>query len=252
MKELNDAQLMRYSRQIMLPQVDIAGQEKLLNATALVIGVGGLGSPVALYLASAGVGRLVLVDDDQVDLSNLQRQIIHRENAIDADKVESAAATIAELNHTTGVECISARPDANELAKLVARADVVVDCSDNFTTRFALNECCVAQLTPLVSGAAIRFEGQVSVFDSRQADAPCYRCLYQPQPDENLSCSASGVLAPLVGIIGSVQALEAVKLLAGIGEPLVGRVQFYDALTGSWREMRLPRDPRCPVCSDRD
>ncbi|MDO3386075.1 molybdopterin-synthase adenylyltransferase MoeB [Gilvimarinus sp. SDUM040013] len=250
MKELTDSQLLRYSRQIMLPQMDVVGQERLLNATALVLGVGGLGSPVALYLASAGVGRLILVDDDDVELSNLQRQIAHSCAAIGQPKVESAAASVHRLNPDVQLELIGERPSAAKLQQLVDSADVVVDCSDNFSTRFQLNECCVTALTPLVSGAAIRLEGQVSVFDSRQPEAPCYRCLYQPQPDESLSCSASGVLAPLVGTIGSVQALEAVKLLTGIGQPLVGRVQFYDALSSSWREMRLPKDPQCPVCGD--
>ncbi|WP_442903743.1 HesA/MoeB/ThiF family protein [Gilvimarinus sp. 1_MG-2023] len=234
----------------MLPQMDIAGQQALLAATVLVMGVGGLGSPVALYLASAGVGRLLLVDDDKVELSNLQRQIAHSTDAIDQTKVASAAESVHRLNPDTQLELIDQRPDREPLTALVARADVVVDCTDNFTTRFLLNECCVAQATPLVSGAAIRLEGQVSVFDSRQSDAPCYRCLYPPQADENLSCSASGVLAPLVGVIGSVQAVETIKLLTGIGETLAGRVQFYDALTGRWREMRLPRDPECPVCSE--
>lgn len=252
MTELDDQQLLRYSRQIMLPQMDIAGQQALLKATVLILGLGGLGSPVALYLACAGVGRLILVDDDQVELSNLQRQIAHAQDAIGKSKVVSAAESVHRLNRDVQLELICERPEPETLAGLVAGADVVVDCCDNFSTRFLLNECCVRHVKPLVSGAAIRFEGQVSVFDRRQPNAPCYRCLYAPQADEELSCSASGVLAPLVGVVGSVQALETIKLLTGVGQTLSGRVQFYDGLTGHWREMRLPQDPSCPVCGCKD
>ncbi|MDO6564885.1 molybdopterin-synthase adenylyltransferase MoeB [Amphritea sp. 1_MG-2023] len=245
---LNDDQLLRYSRQIMLPEVDIAGQEAWLAATVLIIGVGGLGSPVAMYLAAAGVGRLVLVDDDCVELTNLQRQIVHRSATIGWSKVASAKDTLAALNPDIQVATINARLTDAELAKQVAEADLVVDCSDNFVTRFALNEACVKHKTPLISGAAIRLEGQVSVFDSRQDDAPCYRCLYRDGDEESLTCAESGVLAPLVGIIGSVQAMEALKVLAGVGEPLVGKLLLLDGRHMEWRTLKLRRDPECPCC----
>ena len=245
---MNDEQLLRYSRQIMLPEVDIAGQEKLLAARVLVVGLGGLGSPVAMYLAAAGVGRLVLADFDRVDLSNLQRQIVHSTERIGASKVASAAATLRGLNPGAAVTALEERLSDQHLLREVRAADVVVDCSDNFTTRFALNRACVAQRTPLVSGAAIRLEGQVAVFDSRVEEGGCYRCLYQAGEDENLSCAESGVLAPLVGIVGSVQALETIKLLLGFGEPLRGRLLILDAKTMTWRELKLSRDRQCPVC----
>lgn len=249
---LNDDQLLRYSRQIMLPEVDIAGQEAWLNASVLIIGVGGLGSPVAMYLAAAGVGRLVLVDDDQVELTNLQRQIIHRTATIGQAKVDSAKATIAELNPDTEVVVINARLDESALEQQVAECDLVVDCCDNFTTRFAVNAACVKHKTPLVSGAAIRLEGQVAVFDPRRENAPCYRCLYRDGDEENLTCSESGVLAPLVGIIGSVQAMEALKVLADLGEPLVGRLLLLDSRHMDWRTLKLRRDPECPCCGDKN
>ncbi|WP_299201170.1 molybdopterin-synthase adenylyltransferase MoeB [uncultured Amphritea sp.] len=249
---LNDDQLLRYSRQIMLPEVDIAGQEAWLKASVLIIGVGGLGSPVAMYLAAAGVGRLVLVDDDQVELTNLQRQIVHRTETIGMAKVDSAKATLAALNPDTDVVAINARLDAAALEKQVSESDLVVDCCDNFTTRFAVNAACVKHKTPLVSGAAIRLEGQVAVFDPRSEDAPCYRCLYRDGDEENLTCSESGVLAPLVGIIGSVQAMEALKVLAGLGEPLVGRLLLLDGRHMDWRTLTLRRDPECPCCGDKN
>ncbi|WP_428036493.1 molybdopterin-synthase adenylyltransferase MoeB [Amphritea sp.] len=248
---LNDDQLLRYSRQIMLPEVDIAGQEAWLNASVLIIGVGGLGSPVAMYLAASGVGRLVLVDDDQVELTNLQRQIVHRTETIGMAKVDSAKATLAALNPDTQVVAINARLDAAALEKQVSESDLVVDCCDNFTTRFAVNAACVKHKTPLVSGAAIRLEGQVAVFDSRREDAPCYRCLYRDGDEENLTCAESGVLAPLVGIIGSVQAMEALKVLADLGEPLVGRLLLLDGRHMDWRTLTLRRDPECPCCGDK-
>lgn len=251
MSQLSDQQLLRYSRQILLPELDVAGQQKLLNGRVMIVGLGGLGSPVALYLAAAGVGKLILVDDDVVDQSNLQRQIAHTEAQIDEAKVTSAAASIERINSMVAVTTLQERPGRERLAELLADVDAVVDCSDNFTTRFLLNQVCAEQRTPLVSGAAIRMEGQVTVFDFRRDDSPCYRCLYPPQADEDLSCAASGVMAPLVGVIGSVQALETIKVLTGIGTPLVGRVQFYDALHSQWREIRLQRDPGCPVCSER-
>lgn len=248
MAELTDNQLLRYSRQIMLGELDIAGQEALLNSQVLIVGAGGLGAPVALYLAAAGVGKLIIADDDSVDLSNLQRQIIHTSGRIGQSKVESARAQLAEVNPDVQVRALNERLSPERLAELLPEVQAVVDCSDNFTTRFAINQACVQHKVPLVSGAAIRLEGQLAVFDPRQPNSPCYRCLYQEQNDENLSCAASGVLAPLVGVIGSAQAVETLKLLAGFGKSLAGRIQFYDAATGQWREMRLPRDPDCPVC----
>ncbi|MBU2963949.1 molybdopterin-synthase adenylyltransferase MoeB [Amphritea sp. 2_MG-2023] len=247
---LNDDQLLRYSRQIMLPEVDIAGQEAWLKSTVLIIGVGGLGSPVAMYLAAAGVGRLVLVDDDKVELTNLQRQIIHRTETIGQPKVASAKAALAALNPDIQVEAIDGRLEGEALEQQVIAADLVVDCSDNFATRFALNDACVKHKTPLVSGAAIRLEGQVAVFDSRRDDAPCYRCLYRDGDEESLTCADSGVLAPLVGIIGSVQAMEALKVLADIGEPLVGKLLLLDGRHMDWRTLKLRRDPECPCCAD--
>lgn len=249
---LSDEQLLRYSRQIMLADVDIAGQEAWLNATVLIVGLGGLGSPVAIYLAAAGVGRLVLVDDDQVDLSNLQRQIVHTTARIGEPKVNSAAQALQAINPDVQIEAITQRLEGEALEALVSRVDLVVDCCDNFTTRFALNRACVAQRTPLVSGAAIRMEGQVAVYDPRRDDSPCYQCLYKPGDEENLTCSQSGVLAPLVGIIGSVQAMEALKVLAGIGESLVGRLLILDGRIMEWRSLRLKKDKCCPICGGGD
>lgn len=251
MNEMNDDQLLRYSRQIMLPSVDIDGQAALLDARVVIVGLGGLGAPVAMYLAAAGVGTLVLIDDDIVELSNLQRQVIHHTRAIGQSKVASAAASINAINPDIKVHTHCTRLTSDNLAALLGGAQVLVDCSDNFSTRFALNAAAVARQVPLVSGAAIRLEGQVAVFDSRDPASPCYRCLYDEQSDENLSCAESGVLAPLVGVIGSMQALETIKLLAGIGDGLIGRLQLYDARKSAWREMRLPRDPECPVCKNR-
>ncbi len=246
-KAMNDDQLLRYSRHIMLPDLDIEGQEKLLASHALIIGLGGLGSPVAMYLAAAGVGELTLVDFDSVDLSNLQRQIAHSSERIGVNKAQSAAQTLSALNPDINIHVIEQRLDGERLQQLVAGVNLVLDCTDNFATRFAINAACVAARVPLVSGAAIRLEGQVSVFDSRQPNSPCYRCLYEESTDD-LTCAANGVLAPLVGVIGSLQALEALKLLAGFGDSLAGRLQLFDARRGQWREMKLPRDPECPVC----
>jgi len=245
---MNDEQLLKYSRQIMLPQVDIEGQEAILASRVLIVGLGGLGCPVALYLAAAGVGELVLADFDKVDLSNLQRQIAHGQADIGSLKVESAAASIAEINPETSVVCLPRRLADDALLQQVASANLVLDCSDNFTTRQAINRACVATKTPLVSGAAIRMEGQVAVFDSRHVDSPCYHCLYAVDGDENLSCSENGVLAPLVGVIGSVQALEALKVLGDFGRPLRGRLLMLDAYSMEWRSLRLARDPECSVC----
>lgn len=245
---MNDEQLLRYSRQIMLPQWDIAGQEKILNSRVLIVGLGGLGCPVAMYLAAAGVGQLVLADFDEVDLSNLQRQIAHGSADIGTLKAVSAQNTLKTLNDTVETVVITERLDEMRLHDETKSADVVVDCSDNFSTRHAINRACVSSGTPLVSGAAIRFEGQVAVFDPRDEEAPCYRCLYAEESDENLSCSESGVISPLVGVIGSMQALETLKVLAGVGQTLTGKLLMFDGLSADWRTLKLPRDPACPVC----
>ena len=245
---MNDQELLRYSRQILLPEIDVAGQEKIIASRVLIIGVGGLGSPVAMYLAAAGVGHLVLVDDDKVDLSNLQRQIVHTNDMIGTAKVSSAAQQLAKLNPTIQTTNIDRRLTIDELQEQIEAADVVIDCSDNFSTRFAINKTCVQSQTPLVSGAAIRLEGQIAVFDPRRADSPCYNCLYDEIDDSQLSCSQNGVLSSLVGIIGSIQATETLKLLAEFGEPLIGRLLLLDAKTMSWQELKLKKDPTCPVC----
>jgi molybdopterin/thiamine biosynthesis adenylyltransferase len=244
---MNDAELLRYSRQIMLPQVDVAGQEKLLSAKVLIVGLGGLGSPIALYLAAAGVGHLVLADHDTVDLSNLQRQIAHQITSVGKAKVESAAATIHAINPDTRVTTIRERLAGEALAHAIAGADFVLDGTDNFLVRYAINDACFAAGKPLVSGAAIRMEGQVCVFDPRVSDSPCYRCLYPSGDDTALNCSENGVAAPLVGIIGTVQAMEAFKLITGIGESLVGYVLYLDALSMEWHKLRLRRNPGCPI-----
>lgn len=242
---MEDDKLLQYSRQIMLPEIDITGQQILLNSRALIIGLGGLGSPVAMYLAAAGVGNLVLVDDDKVELSNLQRQIIHNLSALGQSKTDSAAATLQQLNPDCRLELVAHRLNDQELAEQVAQADVVLDCSDNFATRFAVNRACVAHRTPLVSGAAIRWEGQVAVFDGQ----PCYHCLYGESGEPEDTCSTNGVLAPVVGIIGSIQAVEAIKLLTMAGIPLNGRLLLMDALSMEWRSLKLNPDPNCPVCA---
>ncbi|WP_315980860.1 molybdopterin-synthase adenylyltransferase MoeB [Aliamphritea spongicola] len=249
---LDDAQLLRYSRQIMLPEVEIGGQEAWLNSTVLVLGVGGLGSPVAMYLAAAGVGKLILVDDDKVELTNLQRQIAHGTEDIGSAKVASAAATLASINPDIEIETVEQRLSPDDLGEWVQKVDLVLDCTDNFDTRFGVNQACVTHKKPLVSGSAIRLEGQVAVFDPRQDDSPCYRCLYREGSDENLTCSESGVLAPLVGIIGSVQAMEALKVLASVGTPLVGKLLLLDARYMEWRSLKLKRDPQCPCCGKND
>ena len=247
---MTDDQLLRYSRHILLPQIGIEGQESLLAGHALVIGAGGLGSPAALYLATAGVGRISLADDDQVDLTNLQRQILHRNASVGMPKAESARRTIAEYNPEVNVIALASRAEGALLDELVAAADVVLDCCDNFATRHALNRACVRLKKPLVSGAAIRFDGQVSVFDLRLPDAPCYHCLFPEAQDlEETRCAVMGVFAPLTGIIGAVQAAEALKLLAGIGQSLNGRLLLLDGLTMEWRQVRLKKDSTCPVCA---
>ena len=244
---MDDQELLRYSRQIMLPEIDMAGQQRLLDAKALIIGLGGLGSPAAMYLAAAGIGALTLVDHDHVDIGNLQRQIAHRTQDIGRKKVDSAAETLTAINPLCRVTPVARKLDPDGLSEAVDVADVVLDCSDNFATRFAVNAACVDAETPLVSGAAIRWEGQVSVFAGGRGQ-PCYRCLYATGDEPEESCSANGVVAPLVGIIGATQAAEAIKLLTGAGHTLAGRLLILDALEMEWRTLRLKKDPACPVC----
>lgn len=248
---MDDQQLLRYSRQILLPQIGVEGQQRLLDAHIALIGAGGLGSPVAMYLASAGVGRLTIADHDDVDLSNLQRQILHSSHDLGRPKVESAKERLATLNPDVDVLTLNTRIDAAQLQDLAQQADVIVDASDNFVTRFAVNAACVANRTPLVSGAAIRMEGQLSVFIPSRPDSPCYRCLYREGEEPDQTCTDNGVLAPVVGVIGSLQALEALKLLTGIGETLCGRLLVFDGLNQDWRSIGLSRDPDCPVCAGR-
>ena len=245
---LSDQELLRYSRQILLQQVDIDGQLKLKNSRVLIVGVGGLGSPVALYLAAAGVGELHLADFDRVDLTNLQRQIIHDTDSVGEHKVDSALRRLSAINPEIKLVAHRSALQADSLAHAVAAVDLVLDCCDNFSTREAVNAACVAARKPLVSGAAIRLEGQLSVFDSRQATSPCYHCLYGHGSEDELTCSEAGVIGPLVGLVDSLQALEALKVLAGFGEPLVGRLLLIDALSTRFRELRVKRDPACRVC----
>lgn len=245
---LNDEELLRYSRQILLAQVDIDGQLRLKGSRALIVGLGGLGSPVALYLAAAGVGELHLADFDTVDLTNLQRQVMHDTAAVGLSKVDSAMARLQAINPQVALVAHHQALDEDSLAQAVGAVDLVLDCCDNFATREAVNAACVAAGKPLVSGAAIRLEGQLSVFDPRNPLSPCYHCLYGHGSEAELTCSEAGVLGPLVGLVGSLQALEALKLLAGFGEPLVGRLLLVDALGTRFRELRVKRDPACSVC----
>lgn len=249
---LDDARLTRYARHILLDELGIEGQERLLAARALIVGAGGLGSPAALYLAAAGVGRITLVDDDVVELSNLQRQILHTMAGLGRPKAESGRDALLALNPDVRVRALVERLDESRLRELVLDADVVLDCSDNFATRHAINRACVAARKPLVSGAAIKFSGQISVYDLRDADAPCYHCLFPEADDvEELRCATTGVLGPLVGMVGSIQAAEAIKVIAGMGEPLVGRLLSVDALRMQWHTIRFRRDPGCPACARR-
>ena len=249
---MHDDQLLRYSRHILLNEVGLEGQQKLLAAHVLLIGAGGLGSPVALYLAAAGVGHITLCDNDAVDLTNLQRQIAHQTSAIGRNKAESAAQTAQGINPTVQITALAQRADAALLAQAVAQADVVIDASDNFATRHAINRACVAHGKPLVSGAAVRFDGQVSVFDLRQETAPCYHCLFPESADaDEMRCAENGVFAPLVGMIGCTQAAEALKLLIGCGTTLNGQLLLLNSLDMTWRSVRLKRDPDCPVCAGR-
>ena len=245
---MNDDELLRYSRQIMLPALGIEGQQRLQAARVMIIGLGGLGSPAAMYLAAAGVGTLDLADDDAVDLSNLQRQILHTTNSIGQAKTASAKLGLQALNPLVQFRLHDRRLHGEALTVALKDVDLVLDCSDNFATRFALNQACQTTGTPLVSGAAIRWEAQITVFDGRPG-GPCYRCLYPEAGEEDETCSANGVIAPLVGIIGAAQALEAIKLLCGVGESLAGRLLTFDALRMQWHELRLRSDPNCPVCA---
>ena len=249
---MNDDQLLRYSRHVLLNEIGIEGQRRLLDSHALVIGAGGLGSPVALYLGTAGVGHITIVDHDTVDLTNLQRQIAHNLARVGQPKAASAAQTIAAINPEVRVTALHERADLARLASLVAAADVVLDCSDNFATRHAVNAACVAAAKPLVSGAAIGFDGQISVYDVRGSANPCYACLFPPEAAfEEVRCATMGVFAPLVGIIGTMQAAEALKLLAGVGTSLAGRLQMLDGRAMEWTEIRLPRNLECSVCRTR-
>ncbi len=249
---MNDDQLLRYSRHILLDELGIEGQRRLLAARALVIGAGGLGSPVALYLGSAGVGSITIVDHDTVDLTNLQRQIAHDLSRVGVGKADSASRSIAAINPDVQVVALRERADSARLDALVSGADVVIDCSDNFETRHAVNAACVAHAIPLVSGAAIGFDAQIGVYDSRGPTLPCYACVFPPSAAyEEQRCATMGVFAPLVGIIGSMQAAEALKLLAGVGTSLAGRLQMLDARSMEWTELKVARDPACTVCATR-
>ena len=247
---MNDKQLLRYSRHILLPQIGYEGQDKLVNSHVLIVGAGGLGSPVALYLAAGGVGTLTICDFDVVDLTNLQRQVVHTTAAVGINKAVSAQQTLATINPDATVHIVTKKSTSQEFSKLITEADVVIDCSDNFATRYLLNTLCVQLKKPLVSGAAIGFEGQVTVFDMRNDGSPCYHCLFPDNgEDTEMRCADNGVFAPLVGMIGATQAAEAMKLLMGIGESLQGRLLLLDVLTMQWREIKLSKDPECKVCN---
>lgn len=249
---MDDQDLLRYSRHILLDEFGVEAQQKLKRSRALIVGAGGLGSPVALYLASAGIGHITVCDGDAVDLTNLQRQIAHRVARIGVNKAQSAATAMAEINPTIEVEVITQRLDAETLLQQVAQADVVLDCSDNFATRDVVNRACVAAMKPLVSGAAIRFDGQVSVFDMRDREAPCYACLFPADArGEDVACAVMGVFAPLTGIVGTIQAAEAIKVLTGIGSTLSGRLMMISTLDMRFHEVRVTRDPHCAVCATR-
>lgn len=247
---MNDQQLLRYSRQIMLPQVDIEGQQKLLAAKVLIVGAGGLGSPASIYLAAAGIGQITIYDDDEVDLSNLQRQIAHHTNDIGTDKVISTQNTLKNLNPDVKVIAVKQRLEGKLLKKAVENADIVLDCCDNFSTRFAVNAACVEHKTALVSGAAIRFEGQITVFTPGFYDSPCYNCLYSDNGEEMINCASNGVIAPVTGIVGSIQAMEAIKLIMNIGKTLTGRLLLLDGLSMQWNEMKLRKNESCPTCKN--
>ena len=247
---MNDKQLLRYSRHILLPQIEYAGQEKLTQSHVLIVGAGGLGAPAALYCAASGVGKLTICDFDTVDLTNLQRQIIHTTQSVGINKALSAQQTIYEINPEVNVIAVQQKSTEAEFTELAAKADVVIDCSDNFATRYALNRVCIALKKPLVSGAAVGFEGQITVYDFRHQASPCYHCLFPDTgSDQEMRCTDNGVFAPLVGMIGTTQAAEALKLIMNIGESLQGRLLLLDALSMQWRTIKLARDPKCEVCA---
>ena len=248
---MQDDVLLRYSRQIMLPELDYSGQEKLTNSHALILGVGGLGSPASMYLAAAGVGTLTLVDDDTVELSNLQRQIAHRESSIGQNKAQSAKATLAQLNRHTHIQTITSRLDEAALRTQVEQADVVLDCTDNFASRLLTNQICVKQQTPLVSAAAIRWEGQLMVIDPNDPESACYECIYGHEQNQNLSCSETGVMSPVVGLLGVWQALEAIKVLSGVGKTLTNQLHIFDGFVGQWQKLNTKRNSQCGCCSHR-
>ena len=245
---MNDHELLRYSKQIMLPQIDVEGQQKIIDSTMLIIGMGGLGSPSALYLAAAGVGHLIIADFDQVELSNLQRQIIHRTDDIGDDKVNSAKAKLLELNPNITVTVANEIMHSDNLAFLIKDVDIVLDGTDNFESRFEINKACVECHKPLISAAVIRFEGQISVFKGYEVDQPCYQCLYSEQGDGRESCVENGVLAPVAGLVGTIQALQAIKVLLGIGDQLCGALLLIDGLDLSFRKVKIAKDSECSIC----
>lgn len=245
---MNDNDLLRYSRHIFLPEMDLEGQQALLNSRILIIGLGGLGSPVLQYLAASGIGHLLLVDDDTVELSNVQRQICHGNDDVGKSKVQSALEEIQRINPTINVAGFEQKADVDFLQQHLPTVDLVIDCSDNFAIRYLINEACLAHKTPWVSGAAVALQGQVICFDPRIAELPCYRCLYPQANEEQVNCSSSGILAPVVGVIGTLQALEAIKIIAKIGNPILGRLQTFDALEGQWRSWGLHKDDACASC----
>lgn len=246
--QLTDEELLRYSRQILLNEVDIAGQLRLKASSALIVGLGGLGSPVALYLAAAGIGRLVLADYDKVDITNLQRQVIYELKNVQQSKVAAAQQRLLALNPQLQIEQITLPISEDNIASLVSSVEVVVDCSDNFLTREQVNKACVVLRKPLVSGAAIRLQGQLTVFDKRQGDSPCYHCLFGEGSDEELTCSEAGILGPVVGVIGTLQALETIKLIVGFGQSPIGKLILFDASSSTFKEVSFKPDPHCKVC----
>jgi len=246
---MNDHELLRYSKQIMLPQIDIEGQQKINDSTILIIGMGGLGSPTALYLAAAGVGHIIIADFDQVELSNLQRQIIHNTSDIGDDKVNSAKSKLLELNPNITVTVVNEIMHSNNLASLIQDVDIVLDGTDNFESRFEINKACVECHKPLISAAVIRFEGQISVFKGYEVDQPCYQCLYSEQGNGRESCVENGVLAPVAGLVGTIQALQAIKVLLGIGDQLCGELLLIDGLDLSFRKVKIVKDSKCPICN---
>ena len=245
---MNDHELLRYSKQIMLPQIDVEGQQKIIDSTMLIIGMGGLGSPTALYLAAAGVGHLIIADFDQVELSNLQRQIIHRTADIGEDKVDSAKAKLLELNPNITVTVVNEIMHSDNLASLIKDVDIVLDGTDNFESRFEINKACVECHKPLISAAVIRFEGQISVFKGYEVDQPCYQCLYSEDGNGRESCVENGVLAPVAGLVGTIQALQAIKVLLALGEQLCGELLLIDGLDLSFRKVKIVKEPECPIC----